>query len=115
MTDCATDPNDDFSPRYVGDLQPLTHYFTDHAGTAFDLTGVNAANMVLKLYNPSSATTKTGAGSWTITNAVGGVARYNMAAADVNTAGLWQMQVTIPFPTGIQHMDIREIEIKAVL
>lgn len=112
MTDCSIDANDNFSPRYVGNVQPLTHFFTDHSGTAFSLAGVNAANIVLKLKNPSTNTTKTGAGSWTITDAAAGKATYSVATADVNTSGIWEMQVYVPFPTGGQHFDIREIEIR---
>ncbi len=101
---------DDYSPRWVGDLShPLQHTFVDGAGLPHDLTGVVAANMTFVLVSVTSGTRKVGLGTWTITDAPNGVAVYHWNVADVNTAGLWQIQASVPFADGTFHFSIKEL------
>jgi hypothetical protein len=100
-----------YSPRYVGDLsKPLTHQFMDMSDppAPYPLTGVNAANMTFKMQRGS--TTKVGGGTWTIDDALQGIASYHWVANDVNTEGVWKIQAGVPFSDGVQHFSIVEIE-----
>lgn len=109
---------DDFTPRYVGDLTPLSHTFTDHSGTPFDLTGVSASGITFKLRSRSNYTVTVGAGTWTIPPATitTGVAVYTPSATDVATNGIFategwfDLQAGVPFPSGFQHFDMKEIQ-----
>ena len=113
---------DDYSPRWVGDIShPLEHTFVDGLGKPHDLSGVVAANMTFVMKDAESSTRKVGAGTWTIgplnpqDPAPTGKAVYHWNAADVNAAGLWQIQAGVPFPDGFLHFEIKEILFKLPL
>lgn len=109
---------DDYSPRWVGDTShPLQHTFVDGAGKPHDLTGVVSSQMTFVLVNADSGVRKVGAGTWTIdpTTAAQGIAVYHWNAADVNTAGLFQIQASVPFTDGLLHFEIKELLFKQPL
>jgi hypothetical protein len=98
-----------YTPRYVGDLsKPLTHQFTDLVGVPYSLAGVVAANMTFKM--AQGGTTKVGGGTWTIDDAINGIASYHWVANDVKDAGLWLIQAGVPFTDGMQHFSMAELE-----
>lgn len=114
--------SDDYSPRWVGDLShPLQHTFVDGAGTPHDLTGVVAANMTLVLVDVDSGARKVGQGTWTLgpldptDPSPAGKAVYHWNSADVNTAGLFQIQASVPFQDGTLHFSIKELVFKQPL
>jgi hypothetical protein len=110
--------SDDYSPRFVGNLsKPLQHTFIDGEGKPHDLTGVNAALMTFIMKNKETNARKVGQGSWTIdpTTAQTGLALYHWNANDVNEAGLFDIQASVPFPDGTQHFQIKELLFKAPL
>jgi hypothetical protein len=113
---------DDYSPRWVGDLShPLEHTFVDGQGKAHDLTGANAAGMTFVLVSVETGARRVGAGSWTIgplnpsDPAPQGKAVYHWAAGDVNTAGLFKIQASVPFQDGTLHFSIKELLFKQPL
>ena len=71
--------------------------------------------MTFVLVNKDTGARQVGAGTWTITDAVNGIAVYHWVAADVGTVGLFQIQASVPFPDGILHFSIKEIQFKAPL
>jgi hypothetical protein len=102
---------DDYSPRYVGDLsKPLQHTFTDTSGNVMSLTGVNAANMTFRMRNLSTGLTRSGLGTWTITDVAGGKASYSWHASDVAQEGPHEIQAMVPFPDGNQHFSVKLID-----
>jgi hypothetical protein len=113
---------DDYSPRTVGDLShPLEHTFVDGQGKPHDLTGVNAANMTFVMVNADSGVRKVGLGTWTLGSldpadpAPIGKAVYHWNANDVNAAGLFKIQSSVPFSDGVLHFEIKELLFKAPL
>ena len=109
---------EDFSPRYTGDLShPLLHQFVDATGAVFDLTGVNPALMTFTMRSHVSGVTRAGQGSWAFTSlqASAGQAVYTWAAADVAVEGMHDIQASVPFADGTQHFKIRELQFLAPL
>jgi hypothetical protein len=87
---------DDFSPRYVGDLaNPLKVTFIDGLGTIYDLTSLVPGDFSMKLVPvEGNGPTLTCAGTWTINSpATAGVAQYPWQTNDVATAGLFYIRV----------------------
>lgn len=114
-----TIPDDDYSPRYVGDLsQPLVVTFTDHSNKTFDLSLVQPANMMLVFSSASnSALRYIGNGTWStnLESAANGQATYTWDAQDVANVGVFNIQIEVPFVTGPQHFEIKVLEFLPVL
>jgi hypothetical protein len=102
---------DDYSPIYVGDTgNPYAPTFRHKEDSPVDLTG---ATLALKMQD-EGGNVKTCAGTWTIDDAQNGVAHYAWQSADVNSAGIWQLFVTITIGGKPVHADVKTLEIKAV-
>lgn len=102
---------DDYSPISVGDtLIPYSPTFQHKDGSPVDLTG---ATFALKMQD-EGGNVKTCSGTWTIDDAPNGVAHYAWQSADVNSAGIWTMYVTITIGGKPVHADVKTLEIKAV-
>lgn len=99
---------DDFSPISTGDvLVPFSPQFQHKDGTPFNLTG---ATFAMKMQN-EQGTVKTCSGPWTIDDAQNGKAHYQWQAADVNTAGIWTLYVTITIGGQPVHADQKTLEV----
>lgn len=86
------------SPWAKGQLSPSwTIQLTRDNNTTMDLTGVTANQLSLQIYNASYVQIATGAGTFGIVNVRPGVVRYNLAAADVATAGNYYVRVAVNF------------------
>src|SRR5690349_19205740 len=95
---------DDFSPMYVGDLlMPFTPQFVRKDGTPVNLTG---ATFSLKMQSEAGVI-KTCTGPWTIDDPLLGKAHYQWQATDVDTAGVWQLFVTITISSLPVHADTK--------
>ncbi len=92
---------EDYSPRYVGDLaQDECMQFADGAGEPFHLDTVDLTMMQVTFMNEATGTIRTGAGTFAFVNpddATNGIVWYTWAADDVALAGLFQVQVAVPF------------------
>ena len=104
--------SDDFGPIYVGDTgSPLSPQFIHKDGTAFDLT---AAIITMRMALMGSSTVKDGSGAWTIDDETNGLAHYVYSAADVNTAGNWELYIKIVNSSGTIHADPKVLPILPV-
>ncbi len=103
---------EDYSPVVQGDTgAPFIVHFLHKDGSTVDLTG---ATITMKMVNQDSpSTTKTCLGTWTIDDASGGIAHYQYQAADVNTAGIWILYITITIGGAPLHADSKLLEILA--
>lgn len=68
--------------------------WSDENGTAFDLTG---ATITTRIRNKSTQTTVDSDGTFTLTSAAAGQFRWDYSTADVETAGLFEVQFTATF------------------
>jgi hypothetical protein len=99
---------DDYSPIYVGDIgTPLSAAFTYKNGNAVDLTNITLSMKMVS----EGGSVKTCSGTWTISDAVGGLAHYQWQTADVNTIGIWQVYITLTNSTGPFHADFKTLEV----
>jgi hypothetical protein len=104
--------SDDFSPRYVGNTaNPLQVTFTDHEGGAYSLAGLTGASFLLELENTANGAEIQGTGTWSILNPATGFAQYAWNAADVTTAGLYLIHITVTFASGPLSFDRKLLEI----
>lgn len=71
---------------------PLLVTFTDTGGVALDLTGFTAS---CKIEQVDSSTTGLATGTAVLNNAAGGIVQYTFTDADMNTAGLFRLQVWV--------------------
>src|SRR5437016_4591934 len=85
-------PVDDFSPIYVGDAGNPFSIYVAHKNGFMSILG---ATITMKLFNAATNTIKTCSGSWTIDSSDTGKASYQFQAGDVDTAGSWQIWITI--------------------
>jgi hypothetical protein len=104
---------DDYSPLYQGDTEvvfaPVFAHKAD--GSPFPLTG---ATISMKMQG-TDGTVKTCAGTWTIDDAANGKAHYAWQAADVNTAGTWQLYITITIGGLPVHGDVKILQILPII
>jgi hypothetical protein len=82
---------------YVGDLgTPFIFTLTLVDGSHPNLTGFVNANFRLHLYNQASnLIVVCSAGTWTIISGTGGIAQYQPVVADLATAGLFQVYLSV--------------------
>jgi hypothetical protein len=102
--------------RYVGDTaNPYGIALVDEKGVAYDLSGLSGSDLEFRMKNKANLETTIGTGTWTITDAVNGLAEYAWADADVNTVGLYEVKVGVTFandkplhfgPTYIQFQEL---------
>lgn len=85
-------PVDDFSPIFVGDTGNPFSIYVVHKNGFMSILG---ATITMKLFNATTNTIKTCSGSWTIDSNDNGKASYAFQAGDVDTAGSWQIWITI--------------------
>lgn len=80
------------SPMYVGQTGPVMQASikTDD-GTAAALTG---AIFALTIHNTRTNTDSIGAGTWTVTDTVNGIARYAWAVSDTAVAGAYSLIIS---------------------
>jgi hypothetical protein len=107
---------DDFSPMYVGDtLRPFAPVFAqkqaDGTYTAVNIAGATITMKMQGTDSITSGTTKTCNGTWSIDDAANGKAHYAWQTADVNTAGLWALYVTISIGGLPVHGDFKLLQI----
>lgn len=99
---------DDYSPVYTNDTYArLAPQFIDADGY-FDLTG---ATISMKMQNQDTGVVNTCTGTWIIDDAATGRAHYQYQAADVATAGIWILYVTITIGGKPIHADQRLLQI----
>jgi hypothetical protein len=95
-------PIDDYSPIYVGDTgKPLSIYVAHKNGFEHIL----GSAISMKLKNVDTGVVKTCTGSWTIDSNDNGKASYQYQASDVDTAGSWQIWITITINGNPIHVD----------
>lgn len=70
--------------------------WTDSDGNAFDLTG---ATITARIRNRSSYVAVASDGTFTVTDASGGVFRWDYSDSDVAVAGVYEVQFTATFGT----------------
>jgi hypothetical protein len=85
--------------------------FVDDGNAAINLTG---ATLTLIIHNTQTNTDATGAGSWTITNAAGGLATYAWAAADSATSGTYLLYIKATYSGGVSICDPIPWQVNAV-
>ncbi len=110
---------DDFSPRTAGDTgNPLTVTFTDHLinpltgqYTVYDLTGLDGTAIALLIKDVSTQIEVNGLGTWSIVDALNGVAQYVWNAADVANAGIFSIRAVVQFVTGEVTFESRILQI----
>ena len=103
---------------YQNDTIPLISVaMTDDTGTVLPLTGLSATAITMKLIrNTVGAAFMTPApiictGVWSITNAAGGIARYQWVPTDTLTPGEYLTDIIIQTASGPIHLDPFIIEI----
>lgn len=80
------------SPMYVGQTGPtMQASIKTDDGTAALLSG---AVLMLTIHNTRTNTDSIGAGTWTITDSVNGIAHYAWAAADTAVAGAYALIIS---------------------
>ena len=94
------------SPWYTGQTLPaLAITLLDDDNAPVNLTGATLALLIESESTTGSTNEPVGAGTWTITNATAGQATYAWAAADVATAGQYQLRVVVTLPNGTVKTD----------
>ena len=95
-------PMDDYSPIFVGDTgNPLVIEVLHING----FESIIGATISMKLFNATTNVVKTCSGPWTIDPSDNGKASYAYQAGDVDTAGSWQMWITITIGGKNIHVD----------
>jgi hypothetical protein len=76
---------------------PWQPQLIDDQGNIFVLTGYAGSALTLKMVNQDTQQVKSGGGIWTIypQDAQSGIATYQWAISDVNTAGTWLLYVSV--------------------
>jgi len=99
---------DDYSPIYVGDTGiPFAPVFQHMDGSTFNLSG---ATVTMKMQD-QDGNLKTCNGTWTVDDAVNGKAHYTWQSADVSTAGVWNLYITITIAGSPVHADMKQLQI----
>lgn len=103
---------DDYTPVFTGDYgNILAPQFLHADGSAVSLSG---ATLTLKMQNVDTGTTQTCTGTWTIDDATNGKAHYQYQPPDLDTAGSWNLFVTITISGKPVHADERPLQIRPV-
>ncbi len=109
---------EDYSPIYVGDtgkpFAPLFQMIDPTSGqlVPFPLTGLTIS---MKMKEQESGVLKVCSGPWTIDDALGGKAHYAWQSTDVDTAGIWLIQVACTNGAGqVVHADVKVLSIQAI-
>lgn len=95
-------PIDDYSPIYQNDTGNPFSIYVAHKNGYMSILG---AVITMKMRNISTGAIKTCAGSWTIDSNDNGKAYYQYQSGDVDTAGSWEMWVTITKNSLPVHVD----------
>src|SRR5690242_18771620 len=96
---------DDFSPMYVGDtLVPFSPVFRHADGSAFNL---NTATIAMKMQD-LEGNLKTCHGLWLIDDAANGKAHYQWQSSDVDTAGTWNLYITVTIGGASVHTGVKQ-------
>jgi len=85
-------PVDDYSPVFVGDTGNPFSIYVAHKNGYMSIVG---ATITMKLHNVATGVIKTCSGTWTIDPSDNGKANYTFQAGDVDTAGNWEIWITI--------------------
>src|SRR6266702_6686559 len=109
---------EDYRPIDVGDtgkpFAPLFQMIDPTSGqlVPFPLTGVTIS---MKMKEQESGVLKVCSGPWTIDDALGGKAHYAWQSTDVDTAGIWLIQVACTNGAGqVVHADVKVLSIQAI-
>lgn len=82
------------SPWRQGQLLPIWQAtVTDDSGAAVPLTGISSNAFSLTIFDTVSQTARSGAGSFSVTNATAGQLTYTWAAADVAQLGTFTLTI----------------------
>lgn len=107
---------EDYSPLWQGDTgTPFAPMFQKIDPTSGDLVPVNLTGLTLsmKMKEKETGVIKVCSGPWTIDDAAGGQAHYDWQDSDVDTAGIWLLQVLCTNGAGkVIHADVKYLEIK---
>lgn len=114
LSTSAITSEDDFSPIYKGDtlvtFKPQFWQWDDIANAYVELP---LSGYTIGMKMSDGTTTKTCSGTWTQTDAAHGKASYQWQSADVDTAGTWQLFITLTDGNGrVGHIDTKTLEIK---
>ena len=105
------------SPFAVGQMLPIlqvqltvdnpnpTGVVPPPPGNPLDLTGLNAGNLSMNIYNTVTKTDQAGEGTFVIVNASQGQIQYFWSALDTATSGNFQLFITVTFEGGPLVMD----------
>jgi hypothetical protein len=111
--------HEDYTPITQGDtgtpFAPVFQKIDPATGNpiAFDLTGLTLS---MKMREQETGQVKICAAAWIIDSAAAGQAHYPWQAGDVDTPGIWQVQITCTDSGGKPvHSEIKLLEIKAAL
>jgi hypothetical protein len=101
---------DDYTPIFVGDngLVFAPQFLHKQNNTPVDLNG---AVLSTRMTNQYGVTKIWNSGLWAIDDAANGIAYYTYQASDVDTAGMWTVQVQININGEIMHADPRLLQI----
>lgn len=95
-------PVDDYSPIFCGDTGNPFSIYVAHKNGFMSLIG---ATITMKLFNAATNTVKTCTGPWGIDPLDNGKASYTYQSGDVDTAGSWQIWITITKNGQPVHVD----------
>jgi hypothetical protein len=99
----------DFTPIWVGDTgAPFISHFSHQDGSLVNLTG---STISMKMED-SGGNIKICLGTWTIDDAINGLAHYSYASTDVDTPGVWTLFITITTGGKPLHCDEKLLEIR---
>jgi len=85
-------PVDDYSPIFQNDTGNPFSIYVAHKNGFMSILG---ATITMKLFNAATNVIKTCTGAWNIDSNDTGKASYTFQAGDVDTAGSWQIWITI--------------------
>lgn len=83
--------------RIKGDTQPFEYQLKWNDGTAIDLATASSVKFIMTL---DGDTTPTVDGACVITDSANGKVKYNFAAGDVDTGGMYKYRYKITFSDG---------------
>lgn len=114
LSTAAITSEDDYSPLFEGDtLIPFAPQFWQWNGTSNAYEELDISNLTIGMKMTDGTTVKTCSGTWSKTDASHGIASYQWQAADVDTAGTWQLFITLTDGSGHKgHAEPKTLEIK---
>jgi hypothetical protein len=109
--------HEDYTPIYQGDtgtpFAPVFQKIDPNSGNPVPVP-LNGLTLSMKMKEQETGEIKTCAAAWVIDNATAGQAHYPWQAGDVDTPGIWQVQITCTDSAGKPvHSDVKLLEIKA--